>query len=91
MKRSELLLASFSDEKNQESLIQEIQAEDSKFIKRSIQNLENELEDLETDLKKRLRAQTPIDSNTVENLYGGIKKKQLQLETYKSFKEKFLS
>lgn len=91
MKRKELLLVSFSDEKNQELLIQEIQAEDTKFINRTIQTLENDLEDLETELKKRLKAQTPIDSNTVENLYGGIKKKQLQLDTYKSFKEKFLS
>lgn len=91
MKRSELLLASFSDEKNQELLIQEIQAEDNKFVNRTIQSLENEIEDLESELKKRLRVKTAIDSNTVEGIYGGIKKKQLQLDTYKSFKEKFLS
>lgn len=91
MKRSELLLASFSDEKNQESLIQEIQAEDRKFIKRAIQNLENELEDLESDLKKRLRAQTAIDTNTVEGIYNSILSKEESLKLYKSFKEKYLS
>lgn len=91
MKREKLLLASFSDEKNQELLIQEIQAEDSKFINRSIRTLENDIEDLETELKKRLRAQTAIDSNTVEGIYSSILRKEESLNLYKSFKDKYLS
>ena len=90
MKRSELLLASFSEEKNQESLIKDIQSSDNKFIKRAIRSLEDQIEDLEEELKNRLKSKTPIDDSTILVTYAGIKEKKNTLQLYKDFKEDFL-
>lgn len=91
MKRQELLSVSFSQEKNQEVLVEEILAKDNKFIKREIRRLEDKIEDLEEEFNARLKSQEPLDSATITVLFAGIKEAKKTLELYKEFKKGYLS
>ena len=91
MKRQELLSVSFSQEKNQEVLVEEILAKDNKFIKREIRRLEDKIEDLEEEFNARLKSQEPLDSATITVLFAGIKEAKKTLELYKEFKKEYLN
>lgn len=91
MKRQELLSVSFSQEKNQEVLVEEILAKDNKFIKREIRSLEDKVEDLEEEFNARLKSQAPLDSATITVLFAGIKGAKETLELYKEFQKEYLS
>lgn len=90
MKRKELLTATFSEEKNQETVLAEITKTDQRFIKRSKRDLEDKIEDLETELENRLKSKTPLDKSVVEVTYQALVDARKELSLYHSFEEKYL-
>ena len=85
--RKKLLKLSLNADKNVESLVTMTLEDDQKFIKRAKRNLEDEIEDLQSDLKKRLSANTPMDKSVVEVTYGQIKEKESLLSLYVDFEK----
>lgn len=62
---------------------------DQKFIRRTIQELDNKIEDAETELQDRLKSASPIDTSVVKiqykRLYDLMEEKQL----FEAFQEDF--
>lgn len=90
MKRKELLSATFSEEKNQESVLAEINKSDQRFLKRSKRDLEDKIEDLEMELENRLKSKTPLDKSVVEVTYQSLVDAKEELSLYKSFEENYI-
>jgi translation initiation factor 1 (eIF-1/SUI1) len=90
MKRKDFLKVSLSEENNVEVVVAKTVRADEKFIKRKIRAFQDDIEDLETELEKRLSTNTEIDSSTVENIYGRIRTLQTSIELYESFSKKYL-
>lgn len=90
MNRQNLLKRTIVGEKDGQwvdAQISEIEKTDRKFLKRTIDSLEKEIEDNEEKLEKRLTQATPIDTSVVESIYGeGLKLKE-KLKMYKSFQK----
>ena len=91
MKRSELLKENLTEEKNVDVLVSDVQEQDRRFIKREKRNLEDQIEDLAVELKKRLSSKTPLDKSTIEVTYQAIKDKKQILDTYKEFEKEYLA
>ena len=91
MKREELLKASLSEEKNVAIVLDNVAKADSKFLKRTKRDLEDELEDLIEKLQVRLASTEPLDKSVVQVLYGGIQVTKSLLELYKDFEKEFIS
>lgn len=91
MNRKQLLELSLNEDKNVENLVDVALSEDKRFIKRAKRNLEDEIEDLQAELRKRLSSNTPVDKSVVEVSYSQIKLKKEMLETYKSFESEYLT
>lgn len=91
MKRKDLLQENLTEEKNVKTLVDSTVGKDVKFVKRAKRDLEDEIEDSEEKLKERLSANTPIDKNTIEEIYGSIKEKKELLGVYKSFEKEYLT
>lgn len=91
MSRFSLLTSLFESKDNKEVRIREIIKADEKFLKRRIQEIGNELEDLEEALTSRLQSELVIDKSTVENDYQSIIIKRNLLELYKEFQKEFLT
>lgn len=89
--RLSLLTSLFEAKDNKEAKIRQILKLDEKFIKRTIQEIENEIEDLEEALAVRLQSETPIDKSTIEVGYASILNKRSTLDLYKKFEQEFLS
>lgn len=90
MKRNELLKQNLTEEKNVEVLVSDVAEQDKRFIKREKRALEDQIEDLQVDLKKRLGAKTPLDKSTIEVTYQAIKTAKETLELYKEFEKEYL-
>ncbi len=89
MKRKEALENSLVEDKNIKNLVESTLKEDAKFIKREFRSLQDSIEDLESDLIKRMSSTTPIDKSVIEVLYQTLTNKKLLLETYKAFNKEF--
>ena len=90
MKRNELLKQNLTEEKNVEVLVADVAEQDRRFLKREKRALEDAIEDLEVELKKRLSAKNPLDKSIVEVTYQAIKEKKELLNLYKSFENEHL-
>jgi asparagine synthetase A len=90
MKRKDFLKVSLSEENNVEVVVAKTVRADEKFIKRKIRAFQDDIEDLETELEKRLSTNTELDASTVENIYGRIRTLQNSIELYESFSNKYL-
>ena len=88
--RKELLKVSLNADKNVDSIVEALIAKDKKFIKRSKNALEVEIEDIEDNIEARLSSGDPIDKALIEVTYRELKDKKETLELYKSFKEDYL-
>lgn len=90
MKRNELLKQNLTEEKNVEVLVSDVAEQDRRFLKREQRALEDQIEDLQVELKKRLSSKSPLDKSTVEVTYGAIKTAKDSLKLYKEFQEEFI-
>lgn len=90
MKRQELLKVSLQEEKNVATVVENITAQDSKFLKRTKRDLEDKIEDLEESLKVRLSAQTPLDKSVIEVTYSQLLETKATLDLYKKFEENYI-
>lgn len=90
MKRQELLKVSLQEEKNVATVVENITAQDSKFLKRTKRDLEDKIEDLEESLKNRLSSQTPLDKATIEVTYSQLLETKATLDLYKKFEENYI-
>lgn len=91
MKREELLTSSMGKEAGSiEVKLSEIKEQDTKYLSRTLQQLENELEDAESEMKKRLKAEATIDMSVVFVQYAGIKDIKNKISLLKEFKEKYI-
>lgn len=86
MKREQLL----NTEETKKTVIDAIIAGDKKFIKRSIQKIEDSIEDAEEELKRRLMADTAIDESVVEVMFKNISVLKEKKKLYESFQSEFL-
>lgn len=84
--RRQLLNVSLNTENNLEAVISDIEKKDLRFLERTMDNLEKELEDAEEALEKRLATQQVIDTSVVESLFGTIIEIATKLEMYASFR-----
>lgn len=91
MNRKSLLEVSLSEEKNVQSVLSITMKADEKFLKRTKQDLNNKLEDLEEKLINRLSSTEPLDKAVVEVLFGEIKELEQTLALYDSFEKKYLN
>ena len=91
MNRKELLELSLNEDKNVTNLVSSALNDDKKFIKRAKRNLEDEIEDLESELKNRLSSSTPLDKSVIEVTYSQINDKMETLSLYESFEEEYLT
>lgn len=90
MNRKELLELSLNEDKNVINLVDVAISEDKRFIKRTKRNLEDEIEDLQVGLKKRLSSNMPVDGSVVEVTYAKIAEVKERLNLYKSFESEYL-
>ena len=90
MNRKELLELSLNEDKNVINLVNVAISEDKRFIKRAKRNLEDEIEDLQVDLKNRLSSNSPVDASVVEVTYGQIKSIKEKLDLYVQFEKEYL-
>lgn len=90
-KRFSLLTALFESKDNKEVRVREIVKADEKFLKRRIQEIQNEVEDAEEQLNKRLYSEMPIDKSTIENDYQNVLNKRSLLNTYEIFQSEFFN
>lgn len=71
------------------SLISNTIEKDQKFLRRTIQELDNKIEDAEAELQDRLKSTTPIDASVVKitykKLFDLVEEKQL----FEAFAEDF--
>ena len=86
MKREQLL----NTEETKKTVIDAIIAGDKKFIKRSIQKIEDSIEDAEEELRRRLMADTAIDESVVEVMFKNISVLKEKKKLYESFQSEFL-
>jgi len=86
-----LLQASLTEQKNVDSVVEKTQKADEKFLKRAKRDLEDTIEELETQLEERLSSSTPLDKSTVENLFQSIVDNKAMLELYKEFEKEYIS
>lgn len=70
--RKQLLNTALNKENNLESLISEITKKDLKFLERKLTALQNEYDDAEEELEKRLSQGDVIDDSVVTNLFGAM-------------------
>lgn len=91
MKRKELLSVALSEEKNVNTVLDNTTKADSKFLKRTVRDLEDKIEDLGEKLQARLSSTEPLDKAVVENLYNEIVTTKATLELYKDFEKEFIS
>ena len=89
LKRKEALEHSLIEEKNIKMVVETTLKEDSKFIKREFRTLQDSIEDLESDLIKRMSNKTPIDKSVIEVTYQTLLNKKALLEIYKTFNKEF--
>lgn len=87
MKREQLL----NTEETKKTVIDAIIAGDKKFIKRAIQKVEDDIEDAEEAMRKRLMEETAIDASVVEVMYAGITSLKNKKKLYESFQSEFLA
>ena len=90
MKRNDLLKQNLTEEKNVEVLVSDVAEQDRRFLKREQRALEDQIEDLQVELKKRLSSKSPLDKSTVEVTYAAIKTAKDKLELYKEFDKEFV-
>lgn len=62
---------------------------DQKYLRRSIQELQNKIEDHEEKLEERLKSPTPIDDSVVKVLYKTLIDLYDELVLFQSFEENF--
>jgi hypothetical protein len=86
MKRKEIL-EKYSAEDNKSVVLADIVKKDAKFIKRRIQELENQLDDAKEALEARLQQEAPIDDSVVVSLFGSIVICEEKVALYKQFRE----
>ena len=87
MKREQLL----NTEETKKTVIDAIIAGDKKFIKRAIQKIEDDIEDAEEAIRKRLMEETAIDASVVEVMYANITSLKNKKKLYESFQTEFLA
>lgn len=86
MKREQLL----NTEETKKTVIDAIIAGDKKFIKRTIQRIEDSIEDAEEELRRRLMADAAIDESVVEVMFKNISVLKEKKKLYESFQSEFL-
>lgn len=91
MKRKDFLENVLSEEKNVSKTVSATLEADSKFLKRHKRKLEDEIEDAQEALKKRLSENVEIDKSVVENLYADIVNKTALLKMYEDFEIAYIS
>jgi len=91
MKRAELLQQTLTEEKNVDVLVSSVESDDKKFLKRRKRNLEDQIEDLEEELRNRLSSKEPLEQATVEVTYQAIKTKKDVLDLYKQFEKEHIA
>lgn len=89
--RKQLLNVALNKENNPESLVSEIEAKDKKFLKRKLTALENEKDDAEEELEKRLSETTGIDESVVESLFAKVEATKTKINLYEKFQTYFNS
>lgn len=85
--RRQLLNVSLNTENNLEAVISDIEKKDLKFLERKLLKLENELEDAEEALEKRLATQEVIDESVVESLFGTMVELETRIQMYECFRD----
>lgn len=86
MNRKELLIEAKEGKTNAVSEILEM---DSTFLKRTIRTLNDQIEDKERELTRRMRADEPIDASVVEVLYGSLSTLKAKIELYEAFQKQY--
>ena len=89
--RRTLLKTSFSKDENVEAVFAEILEEDKDFLVRAKRDLDDEIKELEKQLKKRFKSQVVLDKATIESTYGGIQDAKAKLQLYKDFEKAYIT
>lgn len=90
MKRSELLQENLTKDQDTDLAIKKVLQDDSRILKREQRQIEDEVEDLEVELRDRLSSTASLDKSVVLGIYSTIQAKKQQISLYKSFREEFL-
>lgn len=91
MRRQQLLRKSFDESEEINLVLENSVKADNKFLKRTMRDLKDKIEDLEESLEARLSQETPIDKSIVENIYGSILSTKELLEIYENFQRTYFS
>lgn len=91
MKRKQLLESALSTGENVKSVVEITTTKDNKFLKRTKQSLENEIEDLKEQLEARLSSEAVLDKSVIEVTFLNLKNSENLLELYKSFEKEYIS
>ena len=90
MNRKELLTTAFSKDENIKTILSDIFEEDADFLLRAKRDLEDEVKDLEKQLKKRLKSEAVLDKAVIEVTYAGIQGAKAKLQLYKDFEKTYI-
>lgn len=71
------------------NLISNTIEKDHKFIRRTIQDLDNQIEDAEAVLEERMKSMEPIDASTIKILYKKVIELYSEKELFILFGEEF--
>ena len=88
MNRKQLLIE-VKESKSQ--LVSEILEQDEIFLSRTLRNLNDQIQDKNRELKRRLSAEESIDQSVVEVLYKSLGDLKAKVSLYESFQKEFYS
>lgn len=83
--RKQLLNTALNTENNLEALISDITKKDLKFLDRKLTALQNQYDDAEEELEKRLSQGEVIDDSVVTSLFGKMADIGDQINLYTQF------